>query len=316
MRRCWPLLLALLLLTLAVGLPSVELNRASYRYLVVFDITQSMNVEDAGPEAAPLSRMELARQAVDRAVQTLPCGAELGFGLFTGHRTLVLTAPVEVCHHRRELRAMVASFDWTLAWLARSEIAKGLLNAILAAELLGETTRVVFITDGHEAPPVHPDYRQRFRGKPGVIGGLIVGVGGSRPVPIPKLDYSGELIGYWQANEVQQVDSYSLGRTGSSVVEAMVGVDAGDLEARIRQGSEHLSQRMDEYLRELASETGLSYHPLTAVEMLATRLQATDLALRKRQATDLGSVPAALALLLILSIYLPRQRRGRNQASP
>lgn len=304
-RRSAPLLLAALLLSLALVLPPFELPRAGYRYLLVFDITQSMNVTDAGPPQSRRRRLDAAREAVAVALGELPCGVEVGFGLFSGHRTLVLFAPVEVCRHRRDLRATLGDIHWRLAWEARSEVAKGLHKAIAAADELGDATRVVFLTDGHEAPPLHPQYRPRFDGDPGVVGGLIVGVGDSRPVPIPKLDHLGETLGYWQPDEVQQVDSYSLGRAGTSIPEPMVGVDPGDLPARIRAGTEHLSSRRDEHLRRLADETGLAYAVLGDGGALAGRLLAADLAHRAPRPTDLRPLPGALALLLILSGWWP-----------
>ena len=329
-----PLLLAVALLALLPLLPRPEWPWPTYRYLVVVDLTQSMNVTDAAPESER-TRMAHARVALDAVLTALPCGAEVGLGLFSGHRSLLLFSPVEVCAQRRELRTMVAGIDWRMAWTARSEVAKGLHDAIRVAAELGGETRLVFVTDGHEAPPLHPVYRPRFRGKPGAIRGLIVGVGGLRPVPIPKLDRNGEQIGVWSADEVQQVDSYSFGRAGTNVAgEAMVGVDGGDLEARIRAGTEHLSQLRETHLEQLAAETGLYYHRLRHPAALVERLQARDLSVTRLQALDLRWLPAVLTLLLVLAGHLPRpglsrpglsrpglsrpglSRLGRNQATP
>lgn len=306
-RRSWSLLLAALLLLLALLPPPVELPRAVYRYLLVFDITRSMNVADAGA-GNERRRLEVAREAVSGALGELPCGVEIGLGLFSGHRTLVLFAPVEVCRHRRDLRATLTGLDWWLAWEARSEVAKGLHGALDAVEQLDAATRLVFLTDGHEAPPVHPQYRPRFRGEAGAVGGLIVGVGDTRPVPIPKLDRDGELLGYWRPDEVQQIDSYSLGRTGASVRETMVGVEAGDLEERIRTGTEHLSSRHDDYLRQLAEETGLGYAVLSDGPALAEHLLAVEPAEYAPRPTDPRPLPAALALLLVLGGWWPALR--------
>jgi mxaL protein len=313
-RRSAPLLLAALLLGLALVMPPLELPRAGYRFLLVFDITQSMNVADAGPPQSPRRRLEAAREAVAAAIDDFPCGVEAGLGLFAGHRTLVLFAPVEVCAHRRDLHATLDDIDWWLAWEARSEVAKGLHQAIAAADRLGRATRVVFLTDGHEAPPLHPQYRRRFTGDPDAVGGIIVGVGDTRPMPIPRLDRGGETLGYWRPDEVQQVDSYSLGRAGTSIPEAMVGVDPGDLQARIRAGTEHLSSRRDDHLRELADETGLAYAVLGDGDRLAERLLRADLADYAQRPTDLRPLPAALALVLVLAGWWPALRarlRGR-----
>ena len=49
--------------------------------------------------APPRTRLEQAKAAAVEALARLPCGSEVGLGLFTGHRTLVLFTPVEVCEH-------------------------------------------------------------------------------------------------------------------------------------------------------------------------------------------------------------------------
>ena len=65
----------------------------------------------------------------------------------------------------------------------------------------------VFVTDGHEAPPLDPRHRPAFDDKPGDVAGLLVGVGGLLPVPIPKSDPMGRPLGFWRADEVMQTAS-------------------------------------------------------------------------------------------------------------
>jgi hypothetical protein len=55
--------LVLGLLLLALTMPRVELPRDSYSYIVVFDISQSMNVEDYELDGVPVSRLDYARDA-------------------------------------------------------------------------------------------------------------------------------------------------------------------------------------------------------------------------------------------------------------
>lgn len=213
---------------LGIGLlePTLTVNQPVYRVLLVLDITQSMNVIDRPSVGEPQSRLERAKSAALGAASTLPCGFELGLGLFTGHRTLVLFAPVEICANYNGVVDTVRSVDWRMAWEARSEVSKGLHSALRAARTLGDNTAVLFITDGHEAPPLHPRLRPRFSGAPGEVRGAVAGVGGDEPVPIPKLDVDGIQRGYWAADEVMQVNSYSLGRSGSVAGEALAGVNS------------------------------------------------------------------------------------------
>lgn len=294
--------LAALLVTAALLLPPIPIKRASFDYLFVFDITQSMNVIDAALGAAGQpgpSRLDAVKTALLGALEQLPCGSRAGLALFAGHRTFLLFTPVELCADFAELQAMIAAIDWRMAWAARSEVAKGLFKSAALATRLD--ARLVFFTDGHEAPPIHPDYRQRYRSTPEQppLRGLLVGVGGEQPAPIPKYDRDNKLLGYWRHDEVMQVDTYSLGREGRG--EQMVGVEAGDLAARIAGGQEHLSSLKQAYLLELAAETGLHYVRLNGAEALAESLTAGYLAGSREQPTDLRWLPAGLALLVLLS---------------
>ena len=183
---------ALALTAAALARPMLPLPSDVFRHLVVFDITQSMNVGDAVPGDHALTRLEHAKTAVLDAATALPCGSELGLGLFTGHRTFLLLAPVEICAHYPDLATAVRSVDWRMAWTARSEIAKGVHSGLRITEALGPQTVLVFLTDGHEAPPLHPELRPGFGAEPGAVRGLLAGVGGPAPLPIPKLDPQGE----------------------------------------------------------------------------------------------------------------------------
>ena len=187
------LLLAAVLMSATLVAPSVPLKRASYRYVLVFDISQSMNTADVGSEAAPLVRLEFAKQRALEALKGLPCGSEVGIALFTGHRAFLMLTPIELCANFQELSTMLASIDWRMTWEERSEVAKGVFRSLELLRALSATTRLVFLTDGHEAPPLNPDVKPGFSGEVGAVRGLLIGVGGALPVPIPKFDAEGKI---------------------------------------------------------------------------------------------------------------------------
>jgi mxaL protein len=80
--------IALVLLVAAVLMPPFNTPRATYDYLVVFDITQSMNVEDYELDGVPASRLTFAREAVRRTLKGLPCGSRVGWGVARADRSL------------------------------------------------------------------------------------------------------------------------------------------------------------------------------------------------------------------------------------
>jgi mxaL protein len=270
----------------------------------VLDVTQSMNVADQMLDGKPASRLAYAKQSLRGAMLRLPCGSKLGLGLFTEYRSYLLLAPVEVCANLQELRSTLSRVDGRMAWTGNSEIAKGLYNGLAIVKQLPDTPALVFITDGQEAPPLNPQHRPPFNGKAGEIPGLIVGVGGLTPMPIPKTDPQGRPLGWWGADEVMQTDPYSRGRGGSVSGETMAEGQAAAPLPGVVAGSEHLSSLREGYLRLLADETGLRFLRLQQTQDLADALTDSTLARPVPDRLDLRPALALLALLLMLARHL------------
>lgn len=305
------LAIAAVLVALACWNPSVPGRRHQIELLLVFDITQSMAVLDqwsGGETGEPraVSRLARARQLVQAALPQLPCGSRVGVGVFSEYRSFLLLAPVEVCDNYRELKSLVAHVDHRMAWSGNSEVAKGLYSGLTTSAALPGRPALVFITDGHEAPPLSPRYRPAFSGEPGAVTGLIVGVGGDALMPIPKLDPSGHAVGIWNAQDVMQVDPRSLGRGGSVAGETMVDEPGAAPVAPLpgaTPGQEQLSSLREGYLRLLAGETKLGYLRLANAAQLQEALVDPALAHAQPARIALRWPLAALALLLVCGLY-------------
>lgn len=285
------LVLAMLLLAATFTRPTLQLERPTYRYVFVFDITQSMNVADIAGAAPHITRLEYAQQMALQALSALPCGTEAGLALFTGHRAFLLVTPIEICAHYREISAMLGNINWRMSWEFRSEIAKGIYKSIALSTQLAAPTRLVFLTDGHEAPPIDPELPPQFPGTKGEIKGLIVGVGGERPAEIPKFDNKGIQTGYWKAEDLLHVDAFRQARA------ALRG-------AAPDAGTEYLSSLREGYLQSLATKTGLDYHHLEDAENFAKRIKAEDMSIPKRVTTDIRWLFALGALVAFISTYM------------
>ena len=281
-----PILLALVALLICIWLQPQALSRSTYNLQVTFDISQSMNVEDMVVGDKIVSRLTAAKLAARNLLQQLPCGSQIGWSIFTHRRVLSLTTPIEVCQHYAGLLSSLELINGRMRWAEASGIGKGLYQSIRASHDIGDSTRIIFITDGHEAPPL----RSGSRGMPKTdkfdVAGLIVGVGDKVPVRIPKLDNDGHVIGYWQADEVvQRRDDTSA------------------------PSHEELSNRQDAHLSKLARLAKLTYLPLESVEQLAENvlLKSTshEMSHKKIIPTDLRWIPALLALLLLCWRFFP-----------
>jgi len=292
--------------------PGWMMEQPLFDHLIVLDVTQSMNVTDQQLDGKPASRLDFAKHALRQSLLRLPCGSKVGWAIFTEYRSFLLFAPVEVCANLSELRSTLAQMDGRMAWSGNSEVAKGVHSAIGVARQLPDKPSLVFVTDGHESPPLNPRFRPAFDDKPGEVPGLIVGVGDLRASPIPKTDPLGRPLGFWGADEVMQIDPRSKGRGGSVAGEAMAEDGAGPAAPALggTPGSEHLSSLREGYLRLLAREQGLAFVRLQSTQELAASMMTPALARPARMRTDGRAVLAGLALCLLLWRYaVPPWRR-------
>lgn len=281
------LLAAVALLALALIMPRWQLPRATYDYLVIFDITQSMDVTDYQLNGTPVSRLDYARYAAGRALRELPCGSRVGWGAFAEYRSLVLLEPVEVCSNYNDLLASLADIDGRMRWANASEVGKGVYWSVRSALAVPSKPSVIFMTDGQEAPPMLPGTPISLPDdvQPGEVRGWIVGVGGDTPQPIPHTDSEGHRIGYWRENDVIQF----LSPDGRKVVSA-----------------EHLSALREPHLKALAARVGYSYIRLTTPESLAAAMRERAFARRGPAPVDLYWIPATAAVLLLALYFRPR----------
>ncbi len=280
-------LVALALLMLALVMPRWPLAHDTWNAIVVFDITQSMNVEDYELDGTNVSRLDFARRAARIALRDLPCGSRVGWAAFAEYRTLLLVAPVEVCEHYGDLIAALDNIDGRMRWGNASEIAKGVFWAVRTAKAEGSHPDLVFLTDGHEAPPLNGRGPAVFDDtQPGEIHGWIIGVGGDAPRPIPRTDEDGNRIGYWRAEEVIQRESHDA-----------PGVSA-----------EQLSAVHEEHLRALARQVGFDYAGLHNTAILSQAIADPRLVRRLAVPTDLSWLPAGMALAILLLRLRPEAR--------
>ena len=274
---------AFLLLLTAILLPPINTPRATYDYLVVFDITQSMNVEDYELNGMPVSRLTFAREAVRRTLRELPCGSRVGWGVFAEYRTLVLLAPIEVCANYNDLLASLDRIDGRMRWANASEISKGVFWALRGARDVGGHPSVLFLTDGQEAPPVEGEGLPLFDDlKRGEISGWLIGVGGYTPLPIPRTDADGRPMGFWHSDEVVQRQPPAPGATTSH---------------------EQLSEVREPYLRRLAREVGLEYLHLAGMQSLREAMLQPRFADRRKAPTDFAWLPAVAALAALFLTF-------------
>lgn len=278
-----------LLLTVILFKPHARLPNRVYDWYFVVDITQSMNVPDYQVAGKSVSRLHLAKQSIRKTLSVLPCGSKVALGMFTERNVVNVVEPVEVCRHFAALDQTVASMDWRMAWAADSFIAHGVFNALEQAPQLGRQMRLMFFTDGQQAPPANPKYMPGFAGKAGEVQGYLVGMGKSTPSKIPKLDEKNAVAGYWEQEEVQRFGNFGMAETLSvlAMEQGQHDRNAGHGPGNTLLENAHLSALDAQNLQRLANTTGLNFVRLdaagqgsdwaTGLGMTAWRWADTDL---------------------------------------
>lgn len=288
------MLLVVMLIMAALWFPRTDRTIKVMDLLFVIDITQSMDVKDVEQDGEMISRLTWATDYTRQTLQQLPCGSHVGLAAFSEARSLVLINPVEVCASYNDLTRMLSKINGSMAWALSSEVSKAAFVAIDQAKLMEPSPDVVFITDGHEAPPLHESLFPKYQGKVGDVSGVFVGIGGDKLLPIPKHDIDGTEDGFWQQNDVMHEDVYASLRNESPEVRAA------------KPHNEHLSSQKKSHLEKLAKMLDFDYvmspsKSNTVIDALKQKVKTRD------QVVNYNWAPwfSAIALLLLVLLYFP-----------
>ncbi|MGH8503608.1 MAG: vWA domain-containing protein [Gammaproteobacteria bacterium] len=306
--RFWGLLAGFVILLLVFVVPAIAMSRPVYSYMFIVDITRSMNTEDYELNGMPTSRLDYIKRSLRHALQQLPCESRAGLGIFTERTPAILFEPVEVCENFSAIDGAIQQLDWRMAWAADSYVATGLLRAI---EMLRNTdANLVFMSDGHEAPPMQENYRPTIVGKPGKVKGMIVGVGGHELVRMPKYNEDGMQIGFYRESDVPQENRFGLPPTGARHREGYHPRNA-PFGANPASGNEHLSSVREAHLKRYARETGLRYLHLDDTQDFSDALRNEAYAKMQKVDANIRWVPASATLALLVFVYgiVPLVRR-------
>lgn len=290
---------ALVLAGIAALQPEVRAERPTYDVIGFVDITGSMNARDYRENGAPQSRIDAVKRRLPEAIGRLPCGSRFGLGVFSERRVFLLFEPMDVCGDFAAIEGAIRGLDWRMAWEGDSRVGDGIQKAIDMAKPIGAD--VMFLTDGQEAPPMRADFGQSFEVEKGKVKGLLVGVGGTDLVQIPKYDDFGRESGFFEMSDVPQASRLGPPPEGG---ENLSGYNArnnpfGDMP----EGEEHLTSVKEEHLRQIGSETGLGYVRFDRPEALAEAIEANARPRPIEVPVDLSPIPAAGALLALAALY-------------
>jgi mxaL protein len=242
---------AALLLILALVKPQVPLKQDVHNYLLIADVSQSMNAEDVKLNGQNVSRMAYTRHLMKRVVETSPCGTYISVGVFAAENVALLFMPLEVCANYDEITESIEHLEWRMAWSGNSRLSFGVKAAASVFDVLNAPAKMLFFTDGDEAPKVNAINKLDLSGVGIGQNVVFVGVGGHSPVAIPRYNAANKWVGYWSS------DAKEHGAVGASYSDT--SQDEPDPEVAYAEFDRYLSQLDDAYLKSLAQEIKGSY---------------------------------------------------------
>ncbi len=293
---------ALLFLIAAMLRPTVPVKHNIYSYMLVADITQSMNTEDTVLNNKKVSRMVYMQKMMHEIIAGLPCGNKVSIAPFAGVSVAPLYNPIEVCDNYAAIQDTIDHLEWRMAWSGNSRIRDSLLSIARSLRAFPEPAQVVYFTDGEEAPRLHAFNTRDLTGFQGADGWLIVGMGSIKGAPIPKYSEKNQLIGYWSN------DSFALQPGIAQISEQNIGTRNDNVANG--EDDRFVSKLDEEYLKSLTKEVGADY---VRGDNLQSVLHA--MALQKPARRDIAPfgihwILALLGGLVLLSAYLPKHPLG------
>jgi mxaL protein len=290
---------ALILLLVAALRPTVPLQRDIHTFLLVVDITQSMNTVDMQLDGKPASRIDYTRHMLHDMVASMPCNTRVGVAIFAGVLVTTLFEPVEVCENFSAIQDTIEHLEWREAAHGNSRHGFGLLSAAGAVKALHEPAQVIFFTDGEEAPMLHAFNHADLSNWQGGSDWLLVGIGGDKPTPIPKMDENNKIIGYW-SDTTYQLEPGIAQVSDETRLKREDGVATQDYER-------HLSKLDETYLKFLATEIKAHYLRGDSLPAMLTTIRQQKPTHRDRAPFSIHWLLASIAGILLIAAYLPHK---------
>ena len=290
---------AFVLLIAAAFKPALPLPRNIYSYLLVADISQSMNVVDTTLNGKPTTRIAYTQYMLHHIVANMPCGTRVSSGLFAGVSVAALYNPIEVCNNYAAIQDTIDHLDWRTAWSGNSRLRDSMFTLARVIRAFPEPAQVVYFTDGEEAPKLHAFNTKDLTNFQGGNGWLFVGIGSDKGTAIPKLDDKNQVIGYWSA------DSFAMQPGIAQISEANIGVRDNNVAGAT--GDRFLSKLQEEYLKEISKQVSGDYVRGDSLQSILAAMKNQKPARRDIAPYDIQWILASIAGLLLIAAYLPKR---------
>ena len=300
------MVLALLLCLLAMYNPTLQFKKSITSYMFLVDVSQSMNAEDLVVGDSPITRINYTKMLLKQIIDKSDCGSFFSINIFVADNVANIIEPVEKCNNYDELMDTINKLEWRMAWKGNSRITFGIKSAAKMQDSLNFPSKILFFTDGDEAPKVNAINRVNLDDFNLGEELIFVGVGGDAPVPVKRYNSRNMYVGYWGSDIYDSLP----GATGSRNSDS--GKDEPDPSVASADYERYLSKLYEEYLISLSEQIKSQY----IKGDLSDKFTKYILSNRPQQKikSDLQMERPSIFLVLILLVALHFRRKGAGIA--
>lgn len=291
-------LAAAVFLLLALIKPEIQLKQEVHNYLLVADVSQSMNAEDVKLNNQTVSRLAYTRHLMEKVVETSPCGTYFSIGIFASDNVALLITPLEVCANFDVITDSIEHLEWRMAWKGNSRLSFGVKAAANTFDSLNVPAQMLFFTDGDEAPRVNVTIKQDLSSIQIGKNFVFVGVGGNTKVGVPRFNSANKRVGFWPIS-----DNNNAGAVGVTYADA--SLDDPDPSVASAEYDRFLSQLEEGYLKSLASEFKAKYIEGQNTPEFYAFVQQQTPAASFVSAYSIRWLYLVLAVVLLLATFIP-----------
>lgn len=299
------LVLASLFLLLALFKPQIQLKQDVHNYLLVADVSQSMNAEDMKVNNQPVSRLVYTQHMMKQVVKSSPCGTYVSVGIFAAENVALLVMPLEVCKNVDIINDTIDHIEWRMAWSGNSRMTFGIKAAEATFDYLNIPAQMLFFTDGDEAPKANGINKLDISNVRIGKNVIFVGVGGQEPVAIKRFNANNKFVGYWGTDAAAE-------SAGGGIMYNDASKDDPDPPVAYAEFDRYLSSLDVEHLKSMTAEIKGQYIEATDSPEFYEFVQSQAPAAKFVTDYSVKWIFLMGALLLVLATYLPDLRAYRH----
>ncbi|MDO9205747.1 vWA domain-containing protein [Methylotenera sp.] len=292
------LVLASLFLLLALLKPQIQLKQEVHNYLLVADVSQSMNAEDMKLNNLPVSRLVYTQHLMREVVKTSPCGTYVSVGIFAAENVALLFMPLEVCKNFDIINDSIDHLEWRMAWSGNSRMTFGVKAAEETFDYLNIPAQMLFFTDGDESPKANGINKLDISNVRIGKNVIFVGVGGHEPSPIKRFNANNKFVGYWGTDAAAE-------STGGGIMYNDASLDDPDPPVAYAEFDRYLSKQDVEHLMAMTEEIKGQYVEGLDKPDFYNFVQSQAPAAKFVTEYSVRWIYLALAILMVLATYLP-----------